>query len=210
MVYIWTTTSKTLSVGVNGRVAGPLVMSPTPTWDTWKFGSVTVHLTAGSNTLALIFNLGAPEQLTAYLNLHHPIEADGLDIWWLDWCCDNSYATINITPDSWINYNYAKEEWHEDKGGLGCFSARKGRCDSARYFQPRHPTQAGSLCYFYTVARALWARGTPARKHFERSLDTPESQCSIGFPACVGVRNGQHAEIMPASQPLNPLQGSPS
>ena len=37
------------------------------------------------------------------------------------------------------------------------------------------PTQAGSLCYTNTVARWLWARGTPLRKHFERALDTPVS-----------------------------------
>ena len=27
----------------------------------------------------------------------------------------------------------------------------------------------------YTVAWWLWVRGTPLRKHFERSLDAPES-----------------------------------
>jgi hypothetical protein len=27
----------------------------------------------------------------------------------------------------------------------------------------------------YTLAWWLWARGTPVRKHFEISLDTPES-----------------------------------
>ena len=28
----------------------------------------------------------------------------------------------------------------------------------------------------YTVAWLMWAHGTPARKHFERSLDTQESK----------------------------------
>ena len=37
------------------------------------------------------------------------------------------------------------------------------------------PTQAGSLCYNNTVAWWRWARGTPLRKHFDKSPDTPES-----------------------------------
>ena len=40
----------------------------------------------------------------------------------------------------------------------------------------------------YTVAWSLWVRGIPIRKHFERSLDTPGDQCSIGFQPVSGFR----------------------
>jgi hypothetical protein len=38
----------------------------------------------------------------------------------------------------------------------------------------RTPTQAGSLCYS-TPSRGGCGSGTPVRKHFQRSLDTPDS-----------------------------------
>lgn len=45
----------------------------------------------------------------AYLSLHEPFERDGVDFWWLDYCCDESYALApGLTQDTWINHLYAR------------------------------------------------------------------------------------------------------
>ncbi len=58
------------------------------------------------------FDWGNPNQLQAYLDLHQQIQGQGNDFWWLDWCCDNSTSSLpGVTPDAWINQNYA---WDTD------------------------------------------------------------------------------------------------
>lgn len=45
----------------------------------------------------------------AYFWLHEPFEQEGLDFWWLDYCCDESYAVApGLTQDTWINQLYAE------------------------------------------------------------------------------------------------------
>lgn len=59
---------------------------------------------------AYVFDWGNPAQLKAYFDLHQNLEADGVDFWWLDWCCDNSYSSLpGVTPDAWINQQYADD-----------------------------------------------------------------------------------------------------
>jgi len=54
------------------------------------------------------FDWGNPAQLSAYFGVHQQIQNQGNDFWWLDWCCDNSTSSLaGVTPDSWINQNYA-------------------------------------------------------------------------------------------------------
>ncbi|TKA02234.1 carbohydrate-binding protein [Actinacidiphila oryziradicis] len=56
------------------------------------------------------FDFGDPDQLKAYLDLHQPMEQQGADFWWLDWCCDNSLSSLKgVTPDAWINQQYATD-----------------------------------------------------------------------------------------------------
>jgi hypothetical protein len=63
--------------------------------------------TSGSN---YVFDWGDPDQLKAYLDLHQTMEQAGADFWWLDWCCDNSYSSLpGVTPDAWINQQYADD-----------------------------------------------------------------------------------------------------
>jgi Glycosyl hydrolases family 31/Domain of unknown function (DUF5110)/Carbohydrate binding module (family 35)/Carbohydrate binding module (family 6) len=58
------------------------------------------------------FDWGNPDQLKAYFQLHNQLRDEGNDIWWLDWCCDNSVSSLpGVTPDAWINQNYA---WYTD------------------------------------------------------------------------------------------------
>jgi VCBS repeat-containing protein len=56
------------------------------------------------------FDWGDPNQLKAYMDLHQTMERQGNDFWWLDWCCDNSLSSLpGVTPDAWINQQYATD-----------------------------------------------------------------------------------------------------
>ncbi|MGW3159627.1 TIM-barrel domain-containing protein [Streptomyces sp. NPDC001089] len=55
-----------------------------------------------------VFDLADPDQLQAYLDLHRTMERQGNDFWWLDWCCDATQSSLpGVTPDAWINQQYA-------------------------------------------------------------------------------------------------------
>ena len=65
-----------------------------------------------STTSCLGFDWGNPSQLKAYFDLHNQVRDEGNDVWWLDWCCDNSISSLaGVTPDAWINQNY---QWYTD------------------------------------------------------------------------------------------------
>ncbi|MBT0769047.1 carbohydrate-binding protein [Kineosporia sp. J2-2] len=76
------------------------------------------------------FDWGDPDQLKAYLDLHDDIEQQGVDFWWLDWCCDSSKSTLaGVTPDAWINQQYA------DRNGFA-FSRAYGSLQAGGYSSP--------------------------------------------------------------------------
>ena len=52
------------------------------------------------------FNIASPEFLAAYLEeVHHPMEADGVDFWWLDWQ-QGSYTAIPGLDPLWMLNHY--------------------------------------------------------------------------------------------------------
>ena len=56
------------------------------------------------------FDWGDPDQLKAYMDLHQTMDQQGNDFWWLDWCCDQSLSSLpGVTPDAWINQQYATD-----------------------------------------------------------------------------------------------------
>jgi hypothetical protein len=56
-----------------------------------------------------VFDWTDERHLDAYWALHEPFERDGIDFWWLDWCCDESRArSSGLTEDTWINSLYAR------------------------------------------------------------------------------------------------------
>ena len=56
------------------------------------------------------FDWGDPNQLKAYFDLHQTMEGQGVDFWWLDWCCEQSLSSLaGVTPDAWINQQYATD-----------------------------------------------------------------------------------------------------
>ena len=63
---------------------------------------------SGGGANCYVFDFSDPDQLKAYLGLHDTMQADGNDLWWLDWCCDNSTSTQSgISGDALINQAYA-------------------------------------------------------------------------------------------------------
>ncbi|MEU5669321.1 TIM-barrel domain-containing protein [Micromonospora sp. NPDC047753] len=79
------------------------------------------------------FDFGDPDQLTAYMQLHDgmiPKGSKGPDLWWLDWCCDNTTSSLaGVTGDAWINQQYA------DKTGFA-FSRAYGSLQAGGYSSP--------------------------------------------------------------------------
>ncbi|MFI1990503.1 TIM-barrel domain-containing protein [Actinoplanes sp. NPDC020271] len=71
-----------------------------------------------------VFDFGDADQLQAYFWLHDQMGADGVDFWWLDWCCDASQGL-----DSHINQAYA------DKTGFA-FSRAYGSLQAGGYGNP--------------------------------------------------------------------------
>lgn len=54
------------------------------------------------------FDFADPDQLKAYMDLHRTMDQQGNDFWWLDWCCDATQSSLpGVTPDAWINQQYA-------------------------------------------------------------------------------------------------------
>ncbi|TDU88074.1 alpha-glucosidase (family GH31 glycosyl hydrolase) [Kribbella voronezhensis] len=63
---------------------------------------------SGCGTDCYVFDWSDPDQLKAYLDLHREMMRQGNDFWWLDWCCDSSRSSLpGVTPDAWINQQYA-------------------------------------------------------------------------------------------------------
>lgn len=84
-----------------------------------------------------VFDWGDPAQLAAYFDLHKPAEADGVDFWWLDWCCDSTNASSlqGVTPDSWINEQYARDTAPRTGRGFA-FSRAYGSLQAGGYGSP--------------------------------------------------------------------------
>jgi hypothetical protein len=98
-------------------------------------GKLTKDSCSGS-VCQYTFDWGDPDQLKAYLDLHRTMEQDGADFWWLDWCCDNSDSSLQgVTPDAWINQQYATDA---DKNvGRGFVLSRAfGSLQSGGYSSP--------------------------------------------------------------------------
>ncbi|GLW34941.1 TIM-barrel domain-containing protein [Actinoplanes regularis] len=68
-----------------------------------------------------VFDWGDPDQLAAYFWLHQDLQQD---FTWLDWCCDNAGSSLpGVTPDSWINQQYADRDGFAFSRGYGSLQA---------------------------------------------------------------------------------------
>ncbi|QQD77200.1 carbohydrate-binding protein [Curtobacterium sp. YC1] len=86
-----------------------------------------------------LFDWSDPDQLEAYFDLHTSMQPEGVDMWWLDWCCseNSKYSANGVTPDAFINKQYAKYT-DEQLGGRGlAFSRAYGSLTAGGYGNPQ-------------------------------------------------------------------------
>lgn len=115
-------------------------------------------------------------QAESYFALHQPYESQGVDFWWLDWCCDASTASMpGVTPDSWINHLYAMDL--ANKGQRGFVLSRTG----SSYQNPDEVYPAGPWSgHTSTLAFTGDTWGTWNTLAFQAQLSADEA--SIGQP----------------------------
>jgi hypothetical protein len=59
----------------------------------------------------MTFDWTSSRQLAAYFALQQPFARQGIDVFWLDWCCDGPQPTVpGLTADTWINSQYLVEQ----------------------------------------------------------------------------------------------------
>ncbi|WIX75106.1 glycoside hydrolase family 31 protein [Amycolatopsis carbonis] len=130
----------------------------------------------GGGTDCYVFDFGDPDQLRAYFDLHRPMEQQGNDLWWLDWCCDGSNSGLaGVTPDSWINQQYADDAAKTVGRGFA-FSRAYGSLQAGGYSSPT------------AVPTGPWA---DKRTTLHFTGDTTSDWATLGFE--VGYTPGESA-----------------
>ena len=86
-----------------------------------------------------LFDWSDPDQLKAYFDLHTSLQPEGVDMWWLDWCCseNSKYSANGVTPDAFINQQYAKYTDEQLKGRGLAFSRAYGSLTAGGYGNPQ-------------------------------------------------------------------------
>lgn len=95
--------------------------------------------------------------------LHHPLEKQGIDFWWLDWKQEDHTDVPGVNPTFWLNYLHFTDQEREGKrpmlfhrwGGLGNhryeigFSGDVVTGWDSLAFQPTFTAQAANVGYAY-------------------------------------------------------------
>ncbi|HEV2732566.1 MAG TPA: TIM-barrel domain-containing protein, partial [Terriglobales bacterium] len=95
--------------------------------------------------------------------LHHPLEKQGIDFWWLDWQQEANTKTAGVNPTWWLNYVHFTDQAREGKrpllfhrwGGLGNhryqigFSGDTISVWESLAFQPWFTATAANVGYGY-------------------------------------------------------------
>jgi alpha-glucosidase (family GH31 glycosyl hydrolase) len=99
-----------------------------------------------------------------YMNLvHHPLEKQGIDFWWLDWQQEQHTEMAGVSPTWWLNYVHFTDQQREGKrpllfhrwGGLGNhryqigFSGDTISVWDSLAFQPWFTATAANVGYAY-------------------------------------------------------------
>jgi alpha-glucosidase (family GH31 glycosyl hydrolase) len=99
-----------------------------------------------------------------YMNiLHHPLEKQGIDFWWLDWQQEMKTKLADVNPTWWLNYVHFTDQEREGKrplifhrwGGLGNhryeigFSGDTVSVWESLAFQPYFTATAANVGYSY-------------------------------------------------------------
>jgi alpha-glucosidase len=110
------------------------------------------------------FNLTDKKFATNYMDLlHHPLEKQGIDFWWLDWQQEQQTEMPGVKPTWWLNYVHFTDQQREGKrpllfhrwGGLGNhryqigFSGDTVSVWDSLAFQPWFTATAANVGYAY-------------------------------------------------------------
>jgi alpha-glucosidase (family GH31 glycosyl hydrolase) len=110
------------------------------------------------------FDITSKKFATNYMNiLHHPLEHEGVDFWWLDWQQEPNTGTPGVNPTWWLNYVHFTDQEREGKrpllfhrwGGLGNhryqigFSGDTISVWPSLAFQPWFTATAANVGYAY-------------------------------------------------------------
>ena len=110
------------------------------------------------------FDITDKKYATNYMNLlHHPLEKEGIDFWWLDWQQEPTTKLPGVNPTWWLNYVHFTDQQREGKrpllfhrwGGLGNhryqigFSGDTISVWDSLAFQPWFTATAANVGYAY-------------------------------------------------------------
>jgi alpha-glucosidase len=110
------------------------------------------------------FDITDKKFATNYMNLlHHPLEKQGIDFWWIDWQQEPNTKTPGVNPTWWLNYVHFTDQAREGKrpllfhrwGGLGNhryqigFSGDTISVWESLAFQPWFTATAANVGYAY-------------------------------------------------------------
>jgi alpha-glucosidase (family GH31 glycosyl hydrolase) len=110
------------------------------------------------------FDITNKKFATNYMDLlHHPLERQGVDFWWLDWQAENTTPIAGLSPTWWLNYVHFTDQEREGKrpllfhrwGGLGNhryeigFSGDTISVWDSLDFQPWFTATAANVGYAY-------------------------------------------------------------
>jgi len=110
------------------------------------------------------FDITNKKFATNYMDLlHHPLEREGIDFWWLDWQQEANTRTPGVNPTWWLNYVHFTDQEREGKrpllfhrwGGLGNhryqigFSGDTVSVWPSLEFQPWFTATAANVGYAY-------------------------------------------------------------
>ena len=110
------------------------------------------------------FDIANKKYATNYMDLlHHPLEKQGIDFWWLDWQQEQKTSMPGVMPTWWLNYVHFTDQQREGKrpllfhrwGGLGNhryqigFSGDTITSWDSLAFQPWFTATAANVGYAY-------------------------------------------------------------
>lgn len=71
------------------------------------------------NEVPIAFDIASREFLDAYFKyLHHPLEEEGIDFWWIDWQQGNSSNIPGLDPLWMLNHYHYEDQCRDNKRGL--------------------------------------------------------------------------------------------
>src|ERR1017187_4073222 len=113
---------------------------------------------------AIPFDIADKKYATNYMDLlHHPLEKQGIDFWWLDWQQEQHTSMPGVMPTWWLNYVHFTDQQREGKrpllfhrwGGLGNHRYQIGLSGDtvsvweSLAFQPWFTATAANVGYAY-------------------------------------------------------------